>query len=84
MLCVPDVAREADFYTSLMGMQSMLRKKDEIALGFGENTLVLRPSGNVRGRLLSLLFTLINDEVQSPLDDSRGCGVTALTADTPG
>jgi catechol 2,3-dioxygenase-like lactoylglutathione lyase family enzyme len=46
VLRVPDVAREADFYASLMGMRPVSREKDEIALGFGENTLVLRPSGN--------------------------------------
>lgn len=45
VLCVPDVAREVDFYTSLMGMKPVSRKKEEIALRFGENTLVLRPSG---------------------------------------
>jgi catechol 2,3-dioxygenase-like lactoylglutathione lyase family enzyme len=42
VLRVADVAREADFYSSLMGMKSVTQGKDEIALRFGENTLVLR------------------------------------------
>jgi catechol 2,3-dioxygenase-like lactoylglutathione lyase family enzyme len=45
VLHVPDIAREADFYTSLMGMKPVSQKMDHIALRFGENTLVLRPSG---------------------------------------
>jgi catechol 2,3-dioxygenase-like lactoylglutathione lyase family enzyme len=45
VLRVPDIAREADFYTSLMGMKPVSRKTEEIALRFGENTLVLRPPG---------------------------------------
>lgn len=45
VLRVPDVAREAEFYTSLMGMKPVLQKKDDVALRFGENTLVLRPAG---------------------------------------
>ena len=45
VLRVPDVAREADFYTSLMGMKPVAQQKDNVALRFGENTLVLRPSG---------------------------------------
>ena len=44
VLRVPDVAREADFYTSVMGMKPVSQKKDDVALRFGENTLVLRPS----------------------------------------
>jgi catechol 2,3-dioxygenase-like lactoylglutathione lyase family enzyme len=44
VLRVPDVAREADFYTSLMGMRPVTQRKEEIALRFGENTLVLRPA----------------------------------------
>jgi catechol 2,3-dioxygenase-like lactoylglutathione lyase family enzyme len=42
VLRVPDVAREAEFYTSLMGMKPVSQKKDDVALRFGENTLVLR------------------------------------------
>jgi catechol 2,3-dioxygenase-like lactoylglutathione lyase family enzyme len=45
VLHVPDIAREADFYTSVMGMKPVSRKPDEVALRFGENGLVLRPSG---------------------------------------
>ena len=45
VLRVPDVALEADFYTSLMGMKVVSQEKDDIALRFGENTLLLRPSG---------------------------------------
>ena len=45
VLRVPDIAREADFYTSLMGMKPVTQGKEEIALRFGENTLVLRPLG---------------------------------------
>jgi len=45
VLHVPDVAREADFYTSLMGMKPVSQKKDDVALRFGDNTLVLRPAG---------------------------------------
>ena|SRR5690242_9701506 len=45
VLRVPDIAREADFYTSLMGMRPVAQAKEEIALRFGENTLVLRPAG---------------------------------------
>jgi catechol 2,3-dioxygenase-like lactoylglutathione lyase family enzyme len=46
VLRVPDVAREADFYTSVMGMKPVSQKKDDIALRFGENTLVIRPAGS--------------------------------------
>jgi catechol 2,3-dioxygenase-like lactoylglutathione lyase family enzyme len=45
VLRVPDVAREADFYMSVMGMKPVSQRKDDVALRFGENTLVLRPSG---------------------------------------
>jgi catechol 2,3-dioxygenase-like lactoylglutathione lyase family enzyme len=51
VLRVPDVAKEAEFYTSLMGMKPVSQKKDgarlpdNVALRFGENTLVLRPAG---------------------------------------
>jgi catechol 2,3-dioxygenase-like lactoylglutathione lyase family enzyme len=45
VLRVPDVAREAEFYTSLMGMKPVSQKKDDVALRFGENTLVLRLAG---------------------------------------
>ena len=45
VLRVPDVAREADFYTSVMAMKPVSQQKDNVALRFGENTLVLRPSG---------------------------------------
>src|SRR5262249_13593151 len=44
VLRVPDVAREADFYTSVMGMMPVSQGNDGVALRFGENTLVLRPS----------------------------------------
>lgn len=44
VLHVPDVAREAEFYTSLMAMKPVSQQKDNVALRFGENTLVLRPS----------------------------------------
>jgi catechol 2,3-dioxygenase-like lactoylglutathione lyase family enzyme len=45
VLRVPDIAREADFYASLMGMKPVTQRKEEVALRFGENTLVLRPAG---------------------------------------
>ncbi len=45
ILHVPDVSRERDFYTSLMGMKVVADMKDEVSLQFGENTLVLRPAG---------------------------------------
>jgi catechol 2,3-dioxygenase-like lactoylglutathione lyase family enzyme len=45
ILHVPDVAKERDFYTSLMGMQVVSYKKDDGSLRFGENTLVLRAAG---------------------------------------
>ena len=45
VLHVPDVAKEADFYTSLMGMKPVSQQKDDVRLRFGENTLVLRPAG---------------------------------------
>src|SRR5215213_5763049 len=45
VLHVPDVAREADFYISVMAMKPVSQQKDNVALRFGENTLVLRPSG---------------------------------------
>ncbi len=44
VLRVPDVAKEADFYTSVMGMKPVSQRKDDVALRFGENTLVLRPA----------------------------------------
>lgn len=43
-LLVPDVAKERDFYASLLGMKVVSDKKDDVSLRFGENTLVLRPS----------------------------------------
>ena len=43
-LRVPDVAKERDFYTSLFGMKVVSDKPDDVALRFGENTLVLRPT----------------------------------------
>ena len=45
VLRAPDVAREADFYTSLMGMKPVWQKPEDIGLRFGENTLVIRASG---------------------------------------
>lgn len=45
VLHVPDVAKERDFFTSLFGMKVVSDTKDEVSLRFGENTLVLRPSG---------------------------------------
>jgi catechol 2,3-dioxygenase-like lactoylglutathione lyase family enzyme len=45
VLRVPDVARETEFYTSLMGMKVVSQKKDDVALRFGDNTLVIRPAG---------------------------------------
>ena len=45
VLHVPDVAKERDFYTSLMGMKVVSDKKDDVSLRFGENTLVLRLAG---------------------------------------
>lgn len=45
VLHVPDVAREADFYMSVMGMRPVAQNKDDVSLRFGENTLVLRPAG---------------------------------------
>ncbi len=45
VLHVLDVAREADFYTSVMGMKTVSPKKDDVWLRFGENTLVLRLAG---------------------------------------
>ena len=44
MLRVADVQKEADFYTSLMGMKPVSQSKDDVWLRFGENTLVLRPA----------------------------------------
>ena len=44
VLHVPDVAKEADFYSSLMGMKPVPRKSDGVWLRFGENTIVLRPT----------------------------------------
>jgi catechol 2,3-dioxygenase-like lactoylglutathione lyase family enzyme len=48
VLRVPDVAREAEFYASLMGMELVWRKPQDIGLRFGENTLVIRSSGAER------------------------------------
>jgi catechol 2,3-dioxygenase-like lactoylglutathione lyase family enzyme len=45
VLHVADVAREAEFYTSLMGMKPVAQKKDDIALRFGENTIIIRAGG---------------------------------------
>ena len=45
ILHIADVAQERDFYTSLMGMQVVSEKNDDVSLRFGENTLVLRPAG---------------------------------------
>jgi catechol 2,3-dioxygenase-like lactoylglutathione lyase family enzyme len=45
ILHVPDVDKERDFYTSLMGMKVVSDTKVEVSLRFGENTLVLRPAG---------------------------------------
>jgi len=45
VLHVPDVARERDFYTSLMGMKLVSDAADDVSLRFGENTLVLRRTG---------------------------------------
>ena len=42
VLRVADVAREADFYMSVMGMQPLPQKRDGVWLRFGENSLVLR------------------------------------------
>jgi catechol 2,3-dioxygenase-like lactoylglutathione lyase family enzyme len=44
VLRVLDVAKETEFYTSLMGMKPVSQKKDDVWLRFGENTLVLRPT----------------------------------------
>ena len=49
VLRVADVAREAGFYTSLMGMQPVWRKPGDVGLRFGENTLVIRASHGGRG-----------------------------------
>lgn len=48
VLRVPDVAGEAEFYTSLMGMKPVWQKPEDIGLRFGENTLVIRASGAER------------------------------------
>jgi catechol 2,3-dioxygenase-like lactoylglutathione lyase family enzyme len=53
VLRAPDVAREADFYTSLMGMKPVWQKPDDIGLRFGENTLVIRASGAHRAPSVS-------------------------------
>ena len=57
VLRVPDVAKEAEFYASLMGMKPVSQKKNDVALPddvalpgdvalrFGDNTLVLRRAG---------------------------------------
>jgi catechol 2,3-dioxygenase-like lactoylglutathione lyase family enzyme len=45
VLRVPDVAREAEFYVSLMGMKPAWQKFEDVGLRFGENTLVIRSSG---------------------------------------
>ena len=44
ILHVPDVAKERDFYTSLLGMKVVSDKPDDCTLRFGRNTLVLRPA----------------------------------------
>ena len=46
VLHVLDVAKETEFYTSVMGMKPVSQKKDDVWLRFGENTLVLRPGPN--------------------------------------
>jgi catechol 2,3-dioxygenase-like lactoylglutathione lyase family enzyme len=46
ILHVPDVAKERDFYTSLLGMKVVSNKADEVFLRFGQNTLLLRPAGS--------------------------------------
>ena len=43
---MPDVAKERDFYTSLLGTKVVSNKADEVFLRFGQNTLVLRPAGS--------------------------------------
>jgi catechol 2,3-dioxygenase-like lactoylglutathione lyase family enzyme len=44
VLRVPDVAKERDFYSSLLGMKVVSDKRNDASLRFGENTLVIRPS----------------------------------------
>jgi catechol 2,3-dioxygenase-like lactoylglutathione lyase family enzyme len=45
VLHVKDIGKERDFYTSLLGLKVVSEKADECALRFGQNTLVLRPTG---------------------------------------
>jgi catechol 2,3-dioxygenase-like lactoylglutathione lyase family enzyme len=45
VLRVADVANEANFYRDVMRMRPVSQKPDEVALRFGENTLVIRPAG---------------------------------------
>lgn len=45
VLHVPDLTKERDFYTRLLGMKVAENKADECSLRFGKNTLVLRPAG---------------------------------------
>ena len=44
VLRVADVAAEANFYRDVMRMRPVSQKIDEVALRFGENTLVIRPA----------------------------------------
>jgi catechol 2,3-dioxygenase-like lactoylglutathione lyase family enzyme len=61
VLHVPDVAKEAEFYTSLMGMKPLSDRKDGVWLRFGENTLVLRPA-DAKGKPYCNEFGLVIDK----------------------
>ena len=39
---VPDIAKEKEFYTNVMGMKVLSEDANEVVLGFGQNTLNLR------------------------------------------
>ena len=45
VLHVADIGKECDFYTSLLGLKVVAETPRECSLRFGQNTLVLRPTG---------------------------------------
>ena len=45
VLHVADIGKERDFYTSLLGLKVVADEPGECSLRFGQNTLVLRPTG---------------------------------------
>jgi len=73
VLRVPEVAREAQFYVSLMGMKPVWQKPEDIGLRFGENTLVIRSSGAERGPSLNEFGFVIEtfDEAKAKAELAR-------------